>query len=209
MSALREMRRRKGLSMEALARLTDTTASQINKLEKRQRRLTDDWLRKLARALACNPNDLIDDFIPAQPELGAPKHVFIPECGLSEIDETGPAAGVGHFLDYTVFRADWLKAISNVPCDKLLVYRVDDDSMEPTFRSGDHVLVEPTSDRIRGDGIYVMIVRSGLVIKRVVFSPEGNYVSVHSDNPVYPSHERVSRTSISLVGRVIWVGKRI
>lgn len=34
MSALREMRRRRGLSMEALAQLAGTSASQINKLEK-------------------------------------------------------------------------------------------------------------------------------------------------------------------------------
>lgn len=34
MSALKEMRRRRGLSMEALAQLASTSASQINKLEK-------------------------------------------------------------------------------------------------------------------------------------------------------------------------------
>lgn len=209
MSALREIRRRKGLSMEALAQLTSTSASQINKLEKRQRRLTDEWLKKLAQALECSPNDLIDDFIPVQPEPGAPKHMFLPECSLSEIDESGPTAGVGHFLDYAVFRADWLKAISNVSYDKLLVYRVDDDSMEPTFRSGDHVLVEPTSDRMRGDGLYVIMMRAGLAIKRVVFSPEGEHVSIISDNPIYPSHVNVNRVNIGLVGRIIWIGRRL
>lgn len=209
MSALREIRRRKGLSMEALAQLTSTSASQINKLEKRQRRLTDEWLKKLAQALECSPNDLIDDFMPVQPEPGAPKHMFLPECSLSEIDESGPAAGVGRFLDYAVFRADWLKAISNVSYDKLLVYRVDDDSMEPTFRSGDHVLVEPTSDRMRGDGLYVIMMRAGLAIKRVVFSPEGDHVSIISDNPIYPSHAEVNRVSIGLVGRIIWIGRRL
>lgn len=209
MSALREMRRRKGLSMEALARLTGTSASQINKLEKRQRRLTDDWLKKLARALECNPNDLIDDFMPVQPEPGGAEHVFLPECSLSEIDDGGPAAGIGHFLDYAVFRADWLRAVSNVSISKLLVYMVDDDSMEPTLRSGDHILVEPTSDRMRGDGLYVIKMRSGLAIKRVVFSPEGDYVSIISDNVIYPSHEKVNRVSISLVGRVVWMGRRL
>lgn len=209
MSALREIRLRKGLSMEALARLTGTTASQINKLEKRQRRLTDEWLKKLAQALECSPNDLIDDFVPVQPEPGAPKHIFLPECSLSEIDETGPAAGVGHFLDYAVFRSDWLKAVSGISCDKLLVYRIDDDSMEPTFRSADHVLVEPTSDRMRGDGLYVIRMHSGLTIKRIVFSPEGNHVSVISDNPIYPSHIKINRVSISLIGRIIWIGKRL
>lgn len=173
--------------------------------------MTEEWLVNLSQALQCNPGDLIDDFLPNSPqfEQGPPEHVFLPECSLSKIDNDGPAAGAGHFLDYAVFRVDWLKAISNNSYDELMVYIVDDDSMEPTLRSGDHVLVEPTADQMRGDGIYVIKMSGGLAIKRVVFTPEGDYVSVMSDNSVYPSHDQVSRSSIGLVGRVVWVGRRL
>ena len=211
MSALKEMRQRRGLSMEALAQLAGTTASQINKLEKRQRRLTDDWLVKLSRALQCNPEDLIDataKHLPRRLERAA-EHVLLPECTLSAIDQDGPAAGVGHFRDHTVFRVDWLKALSSNSYDKLIVYVVEDDSMEPTLRSGDHILVEPVGDRMRGDGIYVIKMRSGLAIKRIVFSPSGETIDLLSDNAIYPSHAKVARSDIGLIGRVIWVGRRL
>lgn len=211
MSTLREMRRRRGLSMEALAQLAGTTASQINKLEKRQRRLTDEWLVKLSQALKCNPEDLIDGSPASRRRLAQEtiEHAFLPECNLSVIDDDGPAKGMGHFLDYAVFRADWLTAVSSNSFDKLTVYVVDDDSMEPTLRSGDHVLVESAANQMRGDGIYVIGMRAGLAIKRIVFSPEGDVVGVMSDNPLYPSHEAVRRSNINLIGRVIWVGRRL
>lgn len=211
MSAIKEMRRRRGLSMEALAQRIGTTASQINKLEKRQRRLTDDWLVKLSQALQCNPEDLIDGvgtvFPPARHASSG--NVYLPECALTGIDRDGPAEGVGHFLDYAVFRVDWLRAIAGESYEKLMVYVIEDDSMEPTLRSGDHVLVEPVGDQMRGDGIYVIKMRAGLAVKRVVFPPGDLYVGVLSDNPVYPSHQRVSRSDINLVGRVVWVGRRL
>lgn len=197
--------------MEALAQLAGTSASQINKLEKRQRRLTDDWLVKLSQALQCDPGDLIDGSLAIRPRLEgkAQEHVFLPECSLSEIDDDGPAKGVGHFLDYAVFRADWLTTISSNKPEKLMVYVVDDDSMEPTLRSGDHVVVEPSADQMRGDGIYVIGMGGGLAIKRVVFSPDGDVVGVISDSPIYPSHEAVARSRINLIGRIIWVGRRL
>lgn len=197
--------------MESLAQLSGTTASQINKLEKRQRRLTEEWLVKLAQALQCNPEDLIDGAGKRLPGAGrgAVEHLYIPECRLAPVDEDGPAAGLGHFQDYAVFRVDWLKALSTDFYDKLMVYIVDDDSMETTLRSGDQVLVDPTGDRMRGDGVYVIKMLSGLAIKRIVFAPAGQTVDILSDNPVYPAHEKVERSSIDLIGRVVWVGRRL
>lgn len=212
MSALREMRRRRGLSMEALARLVDTSASQINKLEKGQRRLTDDWLRRLAVALQCNPGDLIDALPSApRPTLGLdPKeYAFVPVCSLVSMDREGPGAGLGHFLNYAVFRIDWLNSVSAAPPDELVIFAVEDDSMEPTMRSGDHVLAERTDNKMRGDGIYALKMGAGLTIKRIAFSPEGNTVSLRSDNPIYPSHEYVNRSGITLIGRVVWMGRRL
>lgn len=173
--------------------------------------MTDEWLVNLSQALRCNPGDLIDNSLSTAPQvdLKTREHVLLPECSLSEIDDDGPAAGMGRFLDYAVFRVDWLKAVSSNSHEKLIVYIVNDDGMESTLRTGDHVLVEPAIDQMRGDGVYVIKMRAGLAIKRVVFSPEGDFVSVMSDNPVYPSHERVSRSSIRLVGRVVWVGRRL
>jgi phage repressor protein C with HTH and peptisase S24 domain len=56
---LREFRERSGLSMQALADRAGTTASQVNKLEKGERRLTLDWMTRLATALGIETGDLL------------------------------------------------------------------------------------------------------------------------------------------------------
>ncbi len=58
MNRIREWRRRRGLSVEELARRSRTTPSQISKLERGERRLTLDWMTRLAKALACRREDL-------------------------------------------------------------------------------------------------------------------------------------------------------
>lgn len=211
MSTLRELRRQKGLSMEALAKLLDTSASQINKLEKGQRKLTEEWLRRLAVALQCNPGDLIDGGLGAgRPRVGLDPNefVFVPVCDLSRVDREGPGAGTGHFLNHAIFRIDWLAGLTTASVDQLVAFTVEDDSMEPGMRPGDHVLVELTQDQMRGDGVYVLRMGGGLAIKRIAYSPESGRISIRSDNPIYPSHDSVSREKVRLVGRIVWIGRR-
>lgn len=54
-----EWRAARRLSQARLAAIAGTTDSQINKLEKGQRRLTDAWMRRLALALEISPADLL------------------------------------------------------------------------------------------------------------------------------------------------------
>jgi transcriptional regulator with XRE-family HTH domain len=63
MNRVREWRHRRELSIEELARRSRTSPSQISKLERGQRRLTVDWMSRLAKALGCRTEDLL----PAQP----------------------------------------------------------------------------------------------------------------------------------------------
>lgn len=71
---IREWRERRGLTMHELGQRVGTEASQINKLEKGSRRLTAEWMSRLARALDCAPADLLvsDHLPPAGGELGEP-----------------------------------------------------------------------------------------------------------------------------------------
>ena len=59
MNRVREWRHRRRLSIAELARRSRTTASQISKLERGERRLTVDWMTRLARALGCRREDLL------------------------------------------------------------------------------------------------------------------------------------------------------
>jgi phage repressor protein C with HTH and peptisase S24 domain len=122
------------------------------------------------------------------------------------------AGGVGsdmvkHFL---VFREQWLRQVTNAPLDELAVIEVDGDSMEPTLRSGDHALIDRTERRPRQkDGLYVLLVDGGLQVKRVSAHPVNGLLTVSSDNTSYRSYSDISPSDVDVVGRVIWIGRRM
>lgn len=59
MNRIKQLRKDKGLTLQALAELVGTDKSQINRLERGERRLTTEWMERLAGALACTPADLL------------------------------------------------------------------------------------------------------------------------------------------------------
>jgi len=54
---LKDLRNRAGLTQASLAERVGTTNVQIGRLERGRRRLTDDWMSRLADALGCQPED--------------------------------------------------------------------------------------------------------------------------------------------------------
>lgn len=60
-SALRYWREQRGLTAKELGRLVNTTQQQITKLENDQRRLTRDWIWRLASVLQVPPAYLLMD----------------------------------------------------------------------------------------------------------------------------------------------------
>ncbi len=57
---IRELRKRRGLTLKELAGLVDTSSQQISLLEKGKRRLTVEWMQRIAHALDCHPLELLD-----------------------------------------------------------------------------------------------------------------------------------------------------
>lgn len=55
------LRRERGLSLAALAKAAGTTKAQIQKLERGDRRLSLEWMERLAGALQVKPSDLLPE----------------------------------------------------------------------------------------------------------------------------------------------------
>jgi len=55
-----ELRKARGLTLQALAVMVGASNQQISHLEKGRRGLTVDWVDRLAEALECHPFDLLD-----------------------------------------------------------------------------------------------------------------------------------------------------
>lgn len=109
------------------------------------------------------------------------------------------------------FRMDWLRRAARGNIGDLVVLTVDGDSMEPTLRQGDTVLVDMGQQRpSQKDGIYVIRTDGGLQVKRVAVNPTNRRVSVISDNrELYPTFSDIEPDAIHVIGRVIWLGRQV
>ncbi len=101
----------------------------------------------------------------------------------------------------------WLKKIGVSVSSEPSIIQVDGDSMEPSLKDGDDILVDRSPARAR-DGIYVIRMDDMLMVKRLAFGP-GGQLSVISDNKQYPSYDNVNLDSVSIIGRVVWRGEKI
>ena len=110
---------------------------------------------------------------------------------------------------FLYFGAPQLAAITATPVECLAGVTVRGDSMEPTLKSGDHILVDLTINVPRSDGIFVLHFDEHLLIKRLCIDPVGKKASIVSDSPHYPNVEQCGLDDIRVLGRAIWLGRRL
>lgn len=110
------------------------------------------------------------------------------------------------------FRRDWLLAEFGTSGTELVLVYVDGDSMEPTIKDGDVVMVDGAQREIR-DGLYVWLDDGALRIKRLQRLAAGR-LQVLSDNPRFPAYELDLQAAFSsgaaqIIGRVVWAGVKL
>lgn len=128
--------------------------------------------------------------------------------------ELGYSMGGGSVLtDYehkgvVPFQRTWLKALMHGSFDDLFVARGEGDSMQPTLLDGDFVLVDTSQKQInKQDRIWCVSYGDLGMIKRVRKMPDGGY-NILSDNPAV-SAIKAYDDEMFVVGRVIWIGRRM
>ncbi len=100
----------------------------------------------------------------------------------------------------------WLAARGLRSID-LVYIRMPDDSMTPTVRPGAVVVVDASTDALRGDGLYVMQISGEMVLKRLQMRFDGG-LWIRSDNPSYGPQEltKAEAASLYVIGKAIWSG---
>lgn len=181
-SALRTYRRQAGLTLEQLARATGTTAAQISKLEKGERRLTVDWIARLAPALGIALADLLPPVasspqprrVEAPTALPGGDAVFVGHAAIGGPRDYIPVRSAGRGGDeQEMFLADG--PIDYVRCppslaqvrDAYAIYVVG-DSMQPRFRPGQILHVHPFRPPQPGSGVVVTKTNGAVLIKEFV-----------------------------------------
>lgn len=90
---------------------------------------------------------------------------------------------------------------------KLVTVVVHSDSMEPTVRQGDILVLDQSETKMAGDGLHVIKRDGEKFCKRLQRQFDGG-LTIMSDNPRYESQQLSAEVAatLSIVGRVIWVG---
>lgn len=121
------------------------------------------------------------------------------------------SAGGGAFVEsegvkgYYAFRKDWLRSVAASPRD-LVLMRVIGDSMSPTIKGGDTVMVDTGRREIREGDVYAIRFDSTIMIKRLVVRP-GEKVLVVSDNRTEYDPYEVALSDLHVLGQVIFFSR--
>lgn len=203
---LREFREAKGLSRSALADAVGAHHNQIQKLENGERRLTVEWIDRLARALDISPDAFVQKA--PLPKPANDEHLPVPVYDVRASAGPGSLAEDGAPSGFLMFREPWLKRISQNP-QMLVVLEISGDSMWDTLHDGDHALVDRSQVNPRREGLYVLRIDDVLQVKRISMHPVSRLLTIKSDNPAYPTYDEISPEEISVIGRVIWIGRAL
>lgn len=210
---LAEMRRRAALTQDQLAERAGTVRSQIVKLERGERRLTIDWMIRLARAIGCEPSDLMPEAAvapaagrpggrgPAPWTAGAPPARDLPVCGAARGGANALFVDQGRPLEH-VHRPAQLAGVGNA----FAVYAVG-DSMEPKFQAGDLLFLNPNLPPVKGCFVVVELGAHEAYVKQFVRqSDEG--VTLREFNP-QPREFQVAAAAVKAIYRVVgsWEGR--
>lgn len=197
----------RGEDYAGLSRLIGRNAAYIQQYIKRgtPRRLAEADRRRLAQYFGVEERELGGP----EPLLSAGALVRVPRLDVGASAGDGAVAEGERALGSIAFEPGWLRRLGVGAADLSLI-RVEGDSMAPTLADGDEILVDraDAAARLR-DGIYVLRIEGALVVKRVAVNPAGGRLSVRSDNPAYPSWPDCDPAAVDLVGRVVWVGRRL
>ncbi len=127
------------------------------------------------------------------------------------------SAGPGGLAEIEAFRApvvidrSLLRGVSAGSGSGLSVIRVAGDSMEPTLRDGDDIVVDRNDGAARmRDGIYVLRIDTMLMVKRLMLEAgAARPLVIRSDNPRYPDIADYDPASLAIIGRVLWMGRSL
>jgi len=214
---IEKLREHRGWKRPQLAKLMGTSPQQVERLEKGERKLTQEWIDKAAKAFGVAPSHIITPIGDSAPASSATSiEDFAAEHGIVFLEELDLALGMGAtYLDGTAevrgvvpFKEDWLRGLFGGSFQNLKVFRGRGDSMQPTIMDGDIVIVDMGQRRIDDqDRIWAVAYGDFGMIRRVRVTHRGSWLLMPDNSVVRP--DEVGDGEATIMGRVIWIGRRI
>lgn len=146
----------------------------------------------------------------AGPEDIEKEYVLVPRYNVKVSAGGGSLVDNAQVIDHLAFKTVWIRTTMHLnPADLLLVNTMG-DSMYPTIKEGDMLLVDKSQREVRDDAIYILLNDGALIAKRLQKLYDGS-IQIKSDNKVYDTQlvpfDRVN--VLNIIGRVVWGGGRM
>lgn len=208
---LKEQFEKTGKAQRGLAKLLGLDPSAVNRMVKGERLVKAHELR-LARAyFESEDSDEHMGTLPELPEMSLSRDmVAIPEYDVRASAGDGFVIVAETQKGIWPFSRDYISHELRLPISQLVIIEVIGDSMEPTLRSGDRVLVNLGDRRVSQPGIFILWDGDGTVVKRLELVPGSAPQKLLriSDNPLHRTFEVLAEET-NIVGRVVWFARRM
>mgnify|MGYP003977571617 FL=1 len=214
-------RKIKGFKQKELANILNISLPTMNHYESGKRAPNSELLSQIAKTLGCDPGWLLTGEGQAEKKevlLNEPisssalnDFVLLPRYNIESSMGSVSVIHSEQIVDHLAFKASWVsKELGTDPKYLLLIHSIG-DAMEPTFRSGDLLLVDRNKARMKGDGIYLINFNDGLIVKRLEWMMDGTVV-IRGDNTSVSREQKltyIEMEKLHLLGRVVWVGGKV
>ena len=209
--ALARLLKERGEDFAGLSRLIGKNAAYIQQFIKRgtPRKLDEQDRRTIANYLGVS-EALLGGPDTRRTADSSAEMIRVPRLDIGAPAGHGAIAEDEVAVSHIAFDPKWLRQLCKGGTNKLSFIRVQGDSMSPTLADGDDILVDGAdgTDRLR-DGIYVLRREDALMVKRLAINPFAARATITSDNSAYPEWRDVELSTLAIIGRVVWAGRRL
>lgn len=215
---LKELRERAGITMSEMAKRVGTTYSGYTHYEYRFKEpyLPMSFAESLVEAFrgsGVRPEEILA-------LAGAPSrvesHEIVPNgAKLVPVYDLAASAGFGSLVEYETiayslaFPPSYLDKLTRSHPKNLAIISVKGESMLPTLKDDDIVMVDTSKKNIGYDGMFVIRHIDVIKVKRLRLSPDRTAITLVSDNSKLYQPETWPAEDIEVIGRVIWVGGKV
>ncbi len=191
---------RRGLSASGLARAAGLDPTTFNKSKRQAPDGKPRWpsTESLTRALAAAESNWDDFAALLAGREGAGR--AIPIVGMAR-------AGADGFFDDAGFPvgADETVRFPDLGEDRVYALEIAGDSMEPMYRAGDVVIVQPGAAVRRGDRVVVRT-RGGEVMAKILGRRNEQTIELLSLNPAHKPRE-LAAADVDWIARIVWASQ--
>lgn len=148
--------------------------------------------------------------------LGGRPRAPMPENGSVSIPEhdVRASAGPGAIVEGETEVERWplpknyVRNVLSLRSSSLAIIEVIGDSMDPTLKSGDKIMIDLNDKNVATPGVFALYDGDATVVKRVERIPGTETLRIKSDNPLHGAYD-VPIDFVHVAGRVVWFGRRI